>query len=175
MCVEAYYAATEVLACIHCTIFCKRVNARAEIRHTNPLQCSDCKNILQSEHSKGSVWRISARALRACKRLCNVNAALDSNKTFWRVWNPLCSQLNCGLPQDILKESKRCNICLWKCIWKYGSDVIGGVNKAFLTFGTPSLVVLHIFVVLEYEILVLQICYPHKIKFTNTKIMKICS
>ena len=37
----------------NCTIFCKRVNARAEICHTNPLQCSDCKNILQSEHSKG--------------------------------------------------------------------------------------------------------------------------
>ena len=27
----------------HCTIFCKRVNARAEIRHTDPLECSDCK------------------------------------------------------------------------------------------------------------------------------------
>ena len=27
----------------HCTIFCKRVNARAEIRHTDLLECSDCK------------------------------------------------------------------------------------------------------------------------------------
>ena len=27
----------------HCTIFCKRVNARAEIRHTDPLECSDSK------------------------------------------------------------------------------------------------------------------------------------
>ena len=27
----------------HCTIFCKRVNARAEIRHTDPLECSNCK------------------------------------------------------------------------------------------------------------------------------------
>ena len=27
----------------HCTIFCKRLKARAEIRHTDPLECSDCK------------------------------------------------------------------------------------------------------------------------------------
>ena len=27
----------------YCTFFCKRVNARAEMRHTDPLECSDCK------------------------------------------------------------------------------------------------------------------------------------
>ena len=65
----------------HCTIFCKRVNARAEMRHTNPLQCSDCKNILQSEHCKGLVWRISART----QRLCNVNAAPGvCEKKIWK-------------------------------------------------------------------------------------------
>ena len=31
------------LGYVHIAIFCKRLNARAEIRHTNPLQCSDCK------------------------------------------------------------------------------------------------------------------------------------
>ena len=64
----------------HCTIFCKRVNARAEIRHTNPLQCSDCKNILQSEHSKGSVWRISARAFTRLQKIvqCECNLTLAS-------------------------------------------------------------------------------------------------
>ena len=53
----------------HCTIFCKRVNTGAEIRHTNPLQCSDCKNILQSEHCKGLVWRISARAFKRFQKI----------------------------------------------------------------------------------------------------------
>ena len=28
---------------LHCTIFCKHVNASADIRHTNPLQCSEFK------------------------------------------------------------------------------------------------------------------------------------
>ena len=27
----------------HCTIFCKRLNARADFCHTNPLQCLECK------------------------------------------------------------------------------------------------------------------------------------
>ena len=27
----------------HCTIFCKRFNARADFSHTSPLKCSDCK------------------------------------------------------------------------------------------------------------------------------------
>ena len=27
----------------HCTIFCKRVYARATFHHTDPLECSDCK------------------------------------------------------------------------------------------------------------------------------------
>ena len=27
----------------HCTTFCKRVYARATFRHTDPLECSDCK------------------------------------------------------------------------------------------------------------------------------------
>ena len=26
-----------------CAIFCKRLNARAEIRHSDPLECSECK------------------------------------------------------------------------------------------------------------------------------------
>ena len=27
----------------HCKIFCKRLNARAGIRHTDPIACLDCK------------------------------------------------------------------------------------------------------------------------------------
>ena len=27
----------------HCTVFCKRVNARADFRHTDPLACSNFK------------------------------------------------------------------------------------------------------------------------------------
>ena len=52
-----------------CTIFWKHLNARAEIRHTTPLQhlqCSDCKIL---------VWGFLYEGLRAYKRLCKVNAA----------------------------------------------------------------------------------------------------
>ena len=38
----------------------------ANIRHTNPLQCSDCKIL---------VWGFLHDRLRAYKRLCDVNAA----------------------------------------------------------------------------------------------------
>ena len=60
----------------HCTIFYKRVKARAEIRHTNPLQCSHCKNILQSEHCKELVWRISARAFKRFQTIVQCERSL---------------------------------------------------------------------------------------------------
>ena len=65
----------------HCTIFCDRVNARAEIRHTDPLQCSDCRIFLQSEHCKRLVWRISARAFTRLQKIvqCECSLSLTSS------------------------------------------------------------------------------------------------
>ena len=60
----------------HC-IFCKGVNARAEIHRTNPIQCSDCKNTLQSEHYKGLVWRISARAFKCFQKIVQSECSLN--------------------------------------------------------------------------------------------------
>ena len=69
----------------HCTIFCKRVNALAEIRNTNPLQCLNCKIFLQSEHCKGFVWRISARAFTRLQKIVQCERSLSCQ------FQPLCS------------------------------------------------------------------------------------
>ena len=63
------FLATITLTCIrlhsYCTIFCKHVNTRAEIRNTNPLQCSDCKKYfgIQGTHRHKSNFPLGGKFL----------------------------------------------------------------------------------------------------------------
>ena len=73
----------------HCTVFCKRLNACAEICRTNPLLCSECKIFACGKklaHAKKHKWTLFVKAGQVCgNHLAGGDLFVSKQITYTRV------------------------------------------------------------------------------------------